>query len=110
MSYVKFWLESIFVVGFFYGVVLVNQGAAASSVVTAFYAALGALQAINAFTPMYLVLARGMSAGRALQDIIKDDGTNGRIKMTAEHHGPLNSIGSIVFQNVSAILHSAVLY
>ncbi|ORY57785.1 P-loop containing nucleoside triphosphate hydrolase protein [Pseudomassariella vexata] len=72
MGYVKFWLECMFVIGFYYGAVLVNSGMSPRDVMTTFYAALTALQAVESFLPMYLMLIKGMSAGQALR-LVADD-------------------------------------
>lgn len=66
MGYAKFWVISLFAVGFWYGIVLVSQGATAGQILTTFYATLTAFQGIEALMPQWLVLAKGMSAGQAL--------------------------------------------
>lgn len=71
MGYAKFWIVSLFVVGFWYGIVLVDRGASAFQILTTFYATLTALQGIENLMPQWLVLAKGMSAGQALQDTIR---------------------------------------
>ncbi|KAK8075742.1 hypothetical protein PG997_010405 [Apiospora hydei] len=73
MGFVKFWLELLFVVGFFYGTVLVQDGASVGSVVATFYATFGALQAIESCIPMYLVLVKGILAGRSLHTFLGDN-------------------------------------
>ncbi|KAK7961693.1 uncharacterized protein PG986_002518 [Apiospora aurea] len=73
MGFVKFWLELLFVVGFFYGTVLVQGGASVGSVVATFYATFGALQAIESCIPMYLVLVKGILAGRSLHTFLGDN-------------------------------------
>lgn len=73
MGFVKFWLELLFVVGLFYGTVLVQDGATVGSVVATFYATFGALQAIESCIPMYLVLVKGMLAGQSLHSFLEND-------------------------------------
>ncbi|KAK7994492.1 hypothetical protein PG991_016080 [Apiospora marii] len=73
MGFVKFWLELLFVVGLFYGTVLVQDGASVGSVVATFYATFGALQAIESCIPMYLILVKGMIAGQSLHSFLRDD-------------------------------------
>ncbi|KAK8064469.1 hypothetical protein PG994_007107 [Apiospora phragmitis] len=73
MGFVKFWLELLFVVGFFYGTVLVQDGVSVGSVVATFYATFGALQAIESCIPMYLILVKGILAGQSLHAFPGDD-------------------------------------
>ncbi|KAI1174846.1 P-loop containing nucleoside triphosphate hydrolase protein [Nemania sp. FL0916] len=68
-GYFKFWIDSLFVAGFYYGTVLVDQGLSPGSVLTTFYAALAALQAIGAVVNFYLTLAKGIAAAQALLPI-----------------------------------------
>ncbi|KAK7987058.1 hypothetical protein PG988_002046 [Apiospora saccharicola] len=76
MGFVKCWLELLFVLGLFYGTVLVHGGAASvSNVVASFYATLGALQAIESCIPMYLVLVKGMLAGDSLHSFPGEGGS-----------------------------------
>ncbi|KAI0126287.1 hypothetical protein BJ170DRAFT_400662 [Xylariales sp. AK1849] len=101
MSYVKFWMECMFVIGFYYGVVLVNDGMSAGHVMTTFYAALGALQAIESFMPMYLVLAKGMSAGQALHCIADDMEKGRKMKRMLGSFKPDRCVGEIKVNSVS---------
>jgi ATP-binding cassette subfamily B (MDR/TAP) protein 1 len=66
MGYVGFWVIGMFIAGFWYGLVLVEQGLQPGSVVTAFYAALAAFQGLESLLPNWLVFAKGMSAGKYL--------------------------------------------
>ncbi|KAF5983553.1 ABC transporter [Fusarium bulbicola] len=60
MGYVAFWVVAMFVVGFWYGVVLVNNdGLAAGSVLTTFYATLAAFQGIEALMPQCFFFPSG---------------------------------------------------
>jgi ATP-binding cassette subfamily B (MDR/TAP) protein 1 len=101
MGYVKFWMESMFVIGFYYGVVLVNQGMGAGNLMTTFYAVLGALQAIESFVPMYLVLAKGMSAGQALHTIADEIGKDRKIHMVLGGVRPDRCVGEVKVSDVS---------
>lgn len=73
MGFVKFWLELLFVVGLFYGTVLVQDGASVGSVVATFYATFGALQAIESCIPMYLILMKGTISGQYLHSFLEED-------------------------------------
>lgn len=74
MGYAKFWVVSLFAVGFWYGIVLVSQGATVAQILTTFYAVLTAFQGIEALMPQWLVLAKGMSAGRFLRSASETGG------------------------------------
>ncbi|RYP45677.1 hypothetical protein DL768_008021 [Monosporascus sp. mg162] len=96
LGYVKLWIECMFVVGFYCGVVLVNEGASPGDVMTTFYAALAALQAVQNFVPMYLLLAKGMSAAQALSRMADDEMQNGRkIRRMRGTHKPKTCAGDI---------------
>ncbi|KAI1841077.1 hypothetical protein JX266_012735 [Neoarthrinium moseri] len=101
IGYVKFWLESIFIFGFYYGAVLVNQGSSAGSILTAFYATLGALQAIESFMPTYSVLVKGMCAGRFLQGVTTEIKGNDHAKKTTDAYRPKACVGEIKLSNVT---------
>jgi ATP-binding cassette subfamily B (MDR/TAP) protein 1 len=58
MGFTRFMTTVMFVVGFWYGVVLVRQGLGPGSVLTTFYSCLMATQAAEALLPQWLVLSR----------------------------------------------------
>ncbi|KAI1137319.1 P-loop containing nucleoside triphosphate hydrolase protein [Hypoxylon sp. FL0543] len=101
LGYVRLWLDGMFVIGFYYGVVLVSQGLSPGNVMTTFYAALAALQAIEAFVPMYMALAKGMSAGQALSSISDDIESGRRIHQMVGDRRPGECLGDIKIDNVS---------
>ncbi|RYP09329.1 hypothetical protein DL764_001376 [Monosporascus ibericus] len=102
LGYVKLWIECMFVVGFYCGVVLVNEGASPGEVMTTFYAALAALQAVQNFVPMYLLLAKGMSAAQALSQITDDEMQSGRkIRRMRGTHKPETCAGDIEIKAVT---------
>lgn len=70
MGITRFINTAMFVVGFWYGIVLVRQGLGPGSVLTTFYSCLMATQAAEAFLPQLLVLSKGMSASRTLKHIL----------------------------------------
>ncbi|KAK7416797.1 ATP-dependent permease [Neonectria punicea] len=70
MGYISFSGIAMFVVGFWYGVVLVNGGLSPGHVVATFYATLASFQAIEALMPQWLVIAKGMSAGGFLSAMV----------------------------------------
>ncbi|TGJ87588.1 hypothetical protein E0Z10_g1217 [Xylaria hypoxylon] len=97
IGYVKFWLESLFVVGFYYGTVLVDQGLSPGNVLTTFYAALAALQAIEAFVPTYLVLAKGISAAQVLRSVAHNMDGGRAINPMMGGYIPRECMGEIMF-------------
>jgi ATP-binding cassette subfamily B (MDR/TAP) protein 1 len=102
MGYVAFWVVAMFVVGFWYGVVLVNNdGLAAGSVLTTFYATLAAFQGIEALMPQWLVLAKGMSAGSFLSSITRNVRNGEIVKPMTGALRPLSCSGDIELKDVS---------
>ncbi|KAK7983290.1 hypothetical protein PG989_010692 [Apiospora arundinis] len=118
MGFVKFWLELLFVVGFFYGAVLVEDGVQVGNVVATFYATFGALQAIESCIPMYLILVKGILASQSLRSFPKGEGKasspfpNGRfMKLPFQPHNSLelrnvwfaypSNLSKFVLQDVS---------
>ncbi|KAF5022574.1 hypothetical protein F66182_5407 [Fusarium sp. NRRL 66182] len=102
MGYVAFWVVAMFVVGFWYGVVLVNNdGLGAGSVLTTFYATLAAFQGIEALMPQWLVLAKGMSAGSFLSGITRSTRNGGLIKPMVGALRPEVCVGDVELRDVS---------
>ncbi|KAK1779613.1 P-loop containing nucleoside triphosphate hydrolase protein [Copromyces sp. CBS 386.78] len=72
MSYIKLWMMSLFVLGFYFAVVLVNKGdLTPGNALTTFYCALIAFQSIGTLGPQWLILAKGMAAGQSLQELVR---------------------------------------
>ncbi|KAI1372387.1 P-loop containing nucleoside triphosphate hydrolase protein [Hypoxylon crocopeplum] len=101
LSYIRFWMDGLFVVGFYYGVVLVNQGLTPGNVMTTFFAALVALQGLDAFIPMYMALARGMSAGQDLSLITNNIEGGRTVHRMIGSYLPKSCFGDIEIRNVS---------
>ncbi|KAL7927093.1 P-loop containing nucleoside triphosphate hydrolase protein [Trichoderma austrokoningii] len=70
MGYVAFWVVGMFVAGFWYGSVLVNQGLSPGHVMTTFFSVLSAFQGIEGLLPQWLVLSKGMFAGAFLSSLL----------------------------------------
>lgn len=70
MGWVMFWVIALFVIGFWYGVSLIDDGLSPGNVMTTFYATLAAFQGVEALLPHWLVLAKGMSAGGFLSAVV----------------------------------------
>ncbi|KAI1810788.1 P-loop containing nucleoside triphosphate hydrolase protein [Poronia punctata] len=105
-GYVKLWVDSLFVAGFYYGAVLVEQGLSPGSVLTTFYAALAALQATEAFVPLYLALANGVSANQALRAISHDLEGGPEVYPIKGGHIPEQCLGDIQIRNASLLFVS----
>lgn len=70
----------MFVIGFWYGLTLVQNGEHPGNVLTTFYAVLATLQGVESLLPNWLVFQKGMSAGQVLKalhvevaDVADDD-------------------------------------
>ncbi|CAK7272088.1 ATP-dependent permease [Sporothrix epigloea] len=101
MGFVKLWMISLFVVGFWYGITLVTRGSSsAGNVLTAFYAILTAFQSLEALGTQWVTVLKGTVAGKALQDIIvsaagdQSEAHTNRIR-------PIVPLRDIVLENVS---------
>lgn len=103
MGYVKLWMVNLFVVGFWFAVYLVDKDkTTAGDALTTFYAALTAFQAIEGFGPQWLVLAKGIAAGRCLQDIILAVAESCRnASGTTNAHPPHSCTGDLELTDVS---------
>lgn len=101
----KLWVESIFALGFYYGVVLVEQGLSPGSVVTTFYAALAALQAFEALASTYAELVKGMVAARRLCDLLAD-GPRALPLRPGPRPDPKPCFGEIEFDRVRTRWHA----
>lgn len=71
-GYTTFWVLSIFVVGFTYGTVLIEDGLSPGAVITTFLTTLSALQGFESLLPHWLVLFRGMAAGAFLKNLVQE--------------------------------------
>lgn len=102
MSYVKLWMIMLFVLGFYFAVVLVGKGELTpGTALTTFYAALVAFQALEALGPMWLVLAKGMAAGRSLQVLVREkDEANQKTDRVSGWRRPSRCLGEIKMTNV----------
>ncbi|KAI0204360.1 P-loop containing nucleoside triphosphate hydrolase protein [Astrocystis sublimbata] len=102
LGYVKFWIDSLFVVGFYYGSVLVSQGLSPGSVLTTFYASLAALQAIESFIPFYLILVKGTSAAQALRSVAcNTDGERRAAVPVPGGYIPRECTGDVELRNIT---------
>jgi ATP-binding cassette subfamily B (MDR/TAP) protein 1 len=102
---VIFWVIMLFVIGFWYGIVLIEQGLQPGAVLTTFYATLAAFQGIEALMPQWLVLVKGMSAGRELREMTtdEDDAMSARIEAIAVGGRPNKCFGNLEMRNVRSL-------
>jgi ATP-binding cassette, subfamily B (MDR/TAP), member 1 len=103
MGYVAFWVLAMFVAGFWYGMVLVEQGMSAGSILTTFYATLACFQGIEALMPHWLVFSKGMSAGTFLLSVSTKHSGGKRAKHTRAQLRPNRCDGDIELSNVRKI-------
>ncbi|KXX74620.1 Alpha-factor-transporting ATPase [Madurella mycetomatis] len=103
MSYVKLWMIMLFVLGFYFAIILVNRGELTpGTALTTFYAALVAFQALEALGPMWLVLVKGMAAGRSLRGLVKEQEEGGqRMDKITGWRRPSRCLGNIKMTNIS---------
>ena len=102
MGYVSFWVIVMFIVGFWYGVILVNNDELEpGNVLTTFYATLASFQGIEALMPHWLVLAKGMSAGAFLSSLTSNSGKGRTIKKMTGSLRPERCVGDIELSDVS---------
>ncbi|TWU77474.1 hypothetical protein ED733_006993 [Metarhizium rileyi] len=73
MGYIAFWSISIFILGFWYGLVLVKQGLPAGNVVTTFHSILTAFQGIEALSSHWLALSKGKGAAYFLTSLTSSE-------------------------------------
>jgi ATP-binding cassette subfamily B (MDR/TAP) protein 1 len=101
MGYTSFWVINLFVIGFYYGIVLVNHGLNPGVVITTFYATLTSFQGIEALLPHWLVIIKGVSAGSFLSGLMKEDESADKTIRKEIHVKPERCFGAIEFSNVS---------
>ncbi|RFU34537.1 hypothetical protein B7463_g1772, partial [Scytalidium lignicola] len=101
LGIMKFIVIVLFVQGFWYGLVLVTQGTNPGHILTAFYACLNAMQAIEVVLPQWLVLAKGMSAGHALKSLMNEVRHGNKISEDSSLRIPETCHGDIEINNVS---------
>lgn len=71
MALVTLLSVSMFVQGFYYGGILIRQGEIdVSDVITTFFSAIGAFQAIESILPQMIVLEKGRTAGATLRVVV----------------------------------------
>ncbi|KAF2212399.1 hypothetical protein CERZMDRAFT_41736 [Cercospora zeae-maydis SCOH1-5] len=93
---------SMFVQGFYYGGVLIARGEITSGdVVTTFFSAVGAFQAIQGILPQMIVLEKGRAAGSTLRAIIAQIETKSKLDASPETVTPTTCVGNIEVKNLT---------
>ena len=102
IGFIKMWTAGLFAGGLGYGIVLVNQGASAGSILTAFYSTMFALASLEAILPSYLILAKGASAATWLKKAISGSSNpSGReTRQMGGQQWPPSCHGAIQFNRV----------
>ncbi|TVY40590.1 Alpha-factor-transporting ATPase, partial [Lachnellula subtilissima] len=97
----KFAMIGIFLQGFWFGLILVRQGLDPGRVLTAFYACLFSVQAVEIILPQWLVLTKGMSAAHTLKSIMIQMQDGQKIMNMTGCIKPTACIGDIEVNEVS---------
>lgn len=101
MGFLKLWVVNLFVVGFWFAGYLVSKNSVTpGTALTTFYSILTAFQSVEGVAPQWLVLAKGMSAGHQLQNIVAGDRNSHGVKVPASHR-PQSCAGEIELHDVS---------
>lgn len=100
---VRLFTLGMFVQGFWYGSTLVGKSDSAGDVVTTFWSALMATQAIEQILPQMIVLEKGRAAGAALKTVIFRMERGRKIKSMTGKGSPAKCLGDINFHNVRYI-------
>ncbi|EFX02238.1 ABC a-pheromone efflux pump [Grosmannia clavigera kw1407] len=99
MGFVKLWMVNLFVIGFWFGMILVGKGqATAGNVLTAFYAVLIAFQSIEALGTQWVSVLKGTVSGKALEDMIFSGSQSALLFSKSQ---PSRAPGGIELSNVS---------
>lgn len=94
--------QSMFVQAFYYGGVLISSGEkTAAEVVTTFFSAFGAFQAIQQILPQMLVMEKGRTAGATLRAIMAQVSGGSTIEHDSRLQKPMACFGNIHLKHVS---------
>jgi ATP-binding cassette subfamily B (MDR/TAP) protein 1 len=109
MGFSRFLLIVLFVAGFWYGLVLYNEGGLTpGNVLTTFYSFLMANQAVELLLPQLLVLSKGMSAGETLKQIIGEMNDERRVSKITGSRRPTSCAGDIEVTKVNGAISQVV--
>lgn len=106
MGYIKLWMITLFVAGFYFAVVLFDQGELTpGSALTTFYAALTAFQSMEAIGPQWLAVIKGKSAGQALKSHVGRTGEAEKLHRSDNSYRPMSCRGHIKLDSVRTIIN-----
>ena len=103
MGLTRFMTTAMFVVGFWYGIFLVKKGLSPGRILTTFYSCLMATQAAEQLLPQWLVLTRGVSAAKTLEDMFSQIKRGHTIAKIVKAVKPDNCYGEVEVSNVRTI-------
>lgn len=93
---------SMFVQGFYYGSVLVQSGKRTpGDVITTFFSAIGAFQAVNGIVPQLTVLEKGRTAGGTLRAVMAQVHSGADVRRRSGNVAPRTCRGNIDVKNVT---------
>lgn len=101
MGITRFVITGMFVQGFWYGSSLVDKGLSTSALLTTFYACLQATQSAETLLPQWLVIARGMSAGATLKNLLLQMRDGRRVVEMGGSGKPATCFGDIEITDLS---------
>lgn len=102
MGFVKLWMVNLFVIGFWFAVYLVDKGSTtAGNALTTFYSIVTAFQCVENVGPQWLVLAKGLSAGHSLENVVLGFSEGRQVRGLKGTHRPDRCAGDIELSNVS---------
>ena len=111
MGYIKFWMITLFVLGFYFSIILCNRGdLTPGDALTTFYAVLTAFESVEAIGPHWLAVAKGMAAGQSLEGLMETEASGDRGSHEKDRYRPMGCAGRIEVQNVSYIIHVPSLF
>lgn len=109
-SYLKFWTDGMFVLGFYFAAILVRGGMSAESVVRTFYAALAAIGVAGHIAQRWAGLERGISASKELSLITREMEGGREVNRMVGGHRPTECLGEIQINQVSLLAGDSVLF
>lgn len=102
MGFVVLLSVSMFVQGFYYGGILVGRGTLTSGdVITTFFSAISAFQAVQAILPQMIVFEKGRTAGSTLRAIMSQIQSSSKIERLRGLLAPATCHGDIDVKNLS---------
>lgn len=106
-GFMGFLSSGMFVAGFYYGGVLVRSGEkTTANIITTFFSATSAFQALTGIMPQLIVLEKGKTAGATLRAIMAQIEKPSTTTLPRQNLRPDQCEGEILFEDVSAACHT----